>query len=288
MTTKAASFGIAAMFAMLLSASAGAAQPDRGAGTETPGAVQSQAAGEKLGEVHFPISCNSDAQKRFDRAVAILHSMWYEEAVKAFTGVAEADPACAMAWWGVAMSHWYPLWYPPPPAALKAGAAAVAKAEAVGAKSERERGYIAAIATFYLTANPCPRHPRPRLRARDGEPPSALPRGPGGGHLLRACAECDRAPHRQDLRQSEESGGDTRADLRRATKPSRRGALPHSQRRRAAARRGRPASGTPLRRDRALGAACSAHAVAHLHSARLVAEINRREPPFGCGGSGVR
>ena len=153
MTTKAASFGIASMFAMLLSASAGAAQPDRGAGTEKPGGVQSQAAGEKLGEVHFPISCNSDAQKRFDRAVAILHSMWYEEAVKAFTGVAEADPACAMAWWGVAMSHWYPLWYPPPPAALKAGAAAVAKAEAVGAKSERERDYIAAIATFYLNSD---------------------------------------------------------------------------------------------------------------------------------------
>ena len=153
MTTKAASFGIAAMFAMLLGASAGAAQPDRGAATEKPGAVQSQAAGEKLGEVHFPISCNSDAQKRFDRAVAILHSMWYEEAVKAFTGVAEADPACAMAWWGVAMSHWYPLWYPPPPVALKAGAAAVAKAEAVGAESERERGYIAAIATFYRNSD---------------------------------------------------------------------------------------------------------------------------------------
>ena len=115
--------------------------------------MQSPPAGEKLGEVHFPISCNSDAQKRFDRAVAILHSMWYEEAVKAFTGVAEADPACAMAWWGVAMSHWYPLWYPPPPAALKAGAAAVAKAEAVGAKTERERGYIAAIATFYRNSD---------------------------------------------------------------------------------------------------------------------------------------
>jgi hypothetical protein len=96
------------------------------------------AAGEKLGTVHFPISCNSVAQQRFTRAVAILHSFWYEEAAKAFTGVAEADPACAMAWWGVAMSHWYQLWYPPTPAALKAGAAAV-----------RERGYIAAIAVFY-------------------------------------------------------------------------------------------------------------------------------------------
>jgi tetratricopeptide (TPR) repeat protein len=109
----------------------------------------SSAAGEKLGTVRFPISCNSAAQQRFGRAVAILHSFWYEEAVKAFTGVAEADPACAMAWWGVAMSHWYQLWYPPTPATLKTGAAAVAKAEAIGAKTERERGYIAAIAAFY-------------------------------------------------------------------------------------------------------------------------------------------
>jgi hypothetical protein len=105
--------------------------------------------GEKLGAVEFAISCNAEAQQRFTRAVAILHSFWYEEAVKAFTGVAEADPGCAMAWWGVAMSHWYQLWYPPPPPALKAGAAAVAKAETIGGKTERERGYIAAIAAFY-------------------------------------------------------------------------------------------------------------------------------------------
>lgn len=109
----------------------------------------SPAASEKLGTVHFPISCNSAAQRRFARAVAILHSFWYEEAIKAFTGIAESDPACAMAWWGVTMSHWYQLWYPPTPAALKAGAAAVAKAEAIGAKTERERSYIAAIAVFY-------------------------------------------------------------------------------------------------------------------------------------------
>jgi len=104
---------------------------------------------QRFGTVHFATSCNETAQRRFNRAIAILHSMWYEEAVKAFTGVAEADPACAMAWWGVAMSHWYPLWYPPTPTALKGGAAAVAKAEAISAKTERERGYIAAIAAFY-------------------------------------------------------------------------------------------------------------------------------------------
>ena len=153
MSTKAASFGLAAVLAMLLGAPASAAEAGGNVSTEHHRVLPAPPAGEKLGEVRFPISCNSDAQKRFDRAVAILHSMWYEEAVKAFTGVAAADPACAMAWWGVAMSHWYPLWYPPPPPALEAGAAAVAKAEAIGAKTERERGYIAAIATFYRNSD---------------------------------------------------------------------------------------------------------------------------------------
>jgi hypothetical protein len=103
----------------------------------------------KVGEVGFPVSCSGEAQQQFMRAVALLHSFWYEEAVKAFTGVAETDPSCAMAYWGIAMSNWYPLWYPPSEAALKAGADAVAKAKSIGAKTDRERDYIEAIAVFY-------------------------------------------------------------------------------------------------------------------------------------------
>ena len=113
-----------------------------------PTALQAQAVG-KVGEVGFPVSCSAEAQQQFTRAVALLHSFWYEEAVKAFTGVAETDPSCAMAYWGVAMSNWYPLWYPPSAAALKAGYDAVAKAQSIGAKTDRERDYIDAIATFY-------------------------------------------------------------------------------------------------------------------------------------------
>jgi hypothetical protein len=101
------------------------------------------------GRVHFAVSCSAEAQQKFDRAVAILHSFWYEEAVKAFTAVAATDPDCAMAHWGVAMSLWYPLWYPPSEKALRAGAEAVEKARAAGAKSERERDYIDAIGAFY-------------------------------------------------------------------------------------------------------------------------------------------
>ena len=54
-----------------------------------------------------------------------------------------------MAWWGVAMSVWYPLWYPPSEASLRTGASAVEKARALGAATDRERDYIAAIGAFY-------------------------------------------------------------------------------------------------------------------------------------------
>jgi len=108
---------------------------------ETPAAA--------TGEVNFSTSCGPGAQKAFNRAVWTLHSFWYPEAVKAFTSVTEAEPGCAMGYWGIAMSHWYPLWFPPGPAALKAGSEAVAKAMETGAKTDRERDYIAAIAAFY-------------------------------------------------------------------------------------------------------------------------------------------
>ena len=103
----------------------------------------------KSGEVDFPISCSAPAQKKFNQAVWILHSFWYEEAVKAFTTVTEVEPDCAMGYWGVAMSHWYPLWYPPNAASLKAGSEAVEKAMAAKQKTDRESDYIGAIAAFY-------------------------------------------------------------------------------------------------------------------------------------------
>jgi hypothetical protein len=115
-----------------------------------PGArADEKPAGAKAGEVDFQISCGPAAQKTFGEAVWTLHSFWYPEALKAFTAITEAEPGCAMGYWGIAMSHWYPLWFPPSPAALKAGAEAVAKAEAAPQKTEREKDYIAAVAAFY-------------------------------------------------------------------------------------------------------------------------------------------
>jgi hypothetical protein len=89
-----------------------------------------------------------------------LHSFWYPEALKGFTAVTEAEPGCAMGYWGIAMSHWYPLWYPPSPAALKAGAEAVERAVAAGPKTGREKDYIAAIAAFYRDSDKFDHHTR--------------------------------------------------------------------------------------------------------------------------------
>lgn len=104
---------------------------------------------ERLGQVNFPVSCSAAAQEEFNRSVALLHSFYYPAAVKAFTHVTETDPGCAMGYWGIAMSWWYPLWYPPTAASLGQGKAAADKARSVGAKTERERGYIQAIGAFY-------------------------------------------------------------------------------------------------------------------------------------------
>jgi tetratricopeptide (TPR) repeat protein len=108
---------------------------------------------EKLGRVNFVVTCTPAAQQQFNRAVAWLHSFEYEEAEKAFTEVAATDPRCGMAYWGVAMSNYHPLWAAPTPAELQRGWAAVEKAKAAGARTQRERDYIAAMETFYKDAD---------------------------------------------------------------------------------------------------------------------------------------
>ncbi len=104
----------------------------------------------QVGTVHFPTSCSPGVQPQFERAVAMLHSFWYEEAEQAFRSIAAADPNCSMASWGVAMSLWPPLWPRTPDAeTLKQGHAAVAQAQTITRNTARERDYIAAIAAFY-------------------------------------------------------------------------------------------------------------------------------------------
>jgi len=105
---------------------------------------------EQLGEVKFPVSCNAAAQQEFNRAMALFHSFWFDPAKKSFAKVLEHDPQCGMAHWGNAiMSMGNPFTWPANPVAMKAAAAAAAEAQRIGAKSERERGYIAALEVFF-------------------------------------------------------------------------------------------------------------------------------------------
>ena len=105
---------------------------------------------EQLGKVVFPTSCSAAAQPAFERALAMLHSFWQPQATRAFEAVAQTDPDCAIAHWGIAMgARGNPLVGAPAPAASKAGWAAVEKARAIGAKTPRERDYIGAMEIYY-------------------------------------------------------------------------------------------------------------------------------------------
>lgn len=114
---------------------------------------------EILGTVDFPTSCRPEVSAAFTRATALLHSFGYEESRKGFEDVARRDPGCGIAYWGIAMTYYHPIWAPPNPSELAAGRAAAEKAAAVGARSDRERAYIDAIGAFY-------REPDPRARGR--------------------------------------------------------------------------------------------------------------------------
>lgn len=103
----------------------------------------------KLGTVRFPVSCDLSVQPRFSSAVAMLHSFWYEKASAAFAAIAQKDPTCGMAYWGIAMTYYHQLWQAPSPNDVKAGLAAVERARSAGARTQRERDYIAAIDAFY-------------------------------------------------------------------------------------------------------------------------------------------
>jgi hypothetical protein len=102
-----------------------------------------------LGRVHFPTSCSPAAAAAIERAVALLHSFWYEEAGTAFRDASRADSTCAMAYWGQATSLMHPLWAPSSAQDLKDGAALAERARSVGAPTARERGYVDAISAFY-------------------------------------------------------------------------------------------------------------------------------------------
>jgi len=97
------------------------------------------------------VTCAAAARPKFARGVALLHSFFYEEARRAFTSVADHNPKCAMAQWGIAMSWWHPIWTPPNPDEMKAGTAAIEQAMKMDAGTDCERGFITALNVYYNT-----------------------------------------------------------------------------------------------------------------------------------------
>src|SRR6516164_7360534 len=96
---------------------------------------------EELGRVVFQTSCTPQAQKQFERALAMLHSFFFPETIKAFSAIPETDPSCAIAYWGIAISQ--------RPNPLVGRLDAIVKGEAIGAKTQRERDWLAALKEYY-------------------------------------------------------------------------------------------------------------------------------------------
>lgn len=118
--------------------------------------------GERLGAVHFSTSCNEGAQKEFDRAVALLHSFQFSKAIQGFNTALKDDATCGVAYWGIALSQWSNPFAAgrKDPSQLQVGRASVELGKTTGAKTERERAYIAAVGSLYSDFENTPQQAR--------------------------------------------------------------------------------------------------------------------------------
>lgn len=113
-----------------------------------------------FGSITFNISCSDYIRNDFNLAVALLHSFEYDEAEKVFAKIINEEPGCAMAYWGVSMSNFHPLWAPSSPTELEKGAKAIKIARSLKGVPERESEYIEAIANYYTDYNKVNDHTR--------------------------------------------------------------------------------------------------------------------------------
>jgi len=113
-------------------------------------AIWDAIAQDKLGQIHFPISCTSLSQRLFDNGLARLHSLRFRESEGAFTAIAQAEPECAIAYWGIAMSRLgRPVAGVRAPDDVAAGRDALRSAEKASLATQRERDYIGALRMLF-------------------------------------------------------------------------------------------------------------------------------------------
>ena len=107
---------------------------------------------EGVGKTHMETSCAPAVQARFDRALALLHNFWYARALTQFQEIQQADPDCAMAYWGAAMTYNHPFWDAPSRDDLAAAWGHVQKGLKAKSQNDRERMYLGAVAALYRDA----------------------------------------------------------------------------------------------------------------------------------------
>ena len=237
----------------------------------------------KLGKVHFETSCKPEAQKLFDRGMLYQHSFWYRASQRTFEEALKADPELRHRLLGHCAQPALESPHAPPAAQnLAEGSAALAKGKSVGAKTERERDYLAALGAMYADYDKVDHRTRLLAYAKAMEALAArYPERRRSPDPLRAGAQHVGAAGRQDLRQPAQGRGDPGRDRQAPAPASRRRALPDPPLRLSADRRQRHRGRPALRQDRARRAACPAHAVAHLHPRRLLAGIDRFQHGVG-------
>src|SRR5688572_29788441 len=110
---------------------------------------------QKLGTVSFATSCAPAAQPIVNRAVSLLHSFEFRYAIEGFDETLKADPACGIAYWGIALSAWGNPFAPgiKPEKQIQAGLDAVKSARATGSRTQREKDYVAAVSLLYENAS---------------------------------------------------------------------------------------------------------------------------------------
>ena len=120
-----------------------------------PEAVGTSAARDDLGKVHFATSCQPAVEKQFDQAMVFLYAFWAKDAIGDFKTVLQQDPDCVIAYWGIAMAlQQNPLTAQQPNSeAARDALAGLDMAKRIGAKSQREADYLAAVDLIYRDAD---------------------------------------------------------------------------------------------------------------------------------------
>ena len=225
---------------------------------------------ERLGAVNFVTSCNPEGSDTFNRAGALLHSFAYTVSEQAFRDVAAKDPGCAMAHWGMAMTHYHQLWEPPSNEELREGDAQIGLAAESARALSRELQFIDALDQYYRDWDHAPHATRANAYAHAmAGVARAYPERCRSPDLPCAGVDRDRATGRQNACQPETGGRHPRTVVSPPSAAPGPGALPDPCERQLRHGGARSRCRARVLEDRAVGAARAAHALAYLHAARL-------------------